>query len=114
MHDFDFDIKLFPQVIRQLISAVNRAVLSAGTTESDGEMAEIAFLIRFDNLSDDHAHMRKKGLDFFLLFQPADDIGIETGLARELHQPTGIWQRPAIENKATAVSRIIHRNSTLE
>ena len=47
MYEFDFHTKFLIQVLCQMLGRINRAMLSPGTAEADGQITESTFHITF-------------------------------------------------------------------
>ena len=96
--------------IRRLEPFVNRlgeedgTVLSARTAERHHQVAEMAFAIVVDTLSDDGFHMVEEDMDGRLGHEVVNDFPVAAGLGLELGLTAWVGQGAAVEDEAAAVA----------
>ena len=98
MGDRDLDVKLAGEVLGKMLGAVDRTVLSTGTSEADLKMGELPLYEAFDMGIDQLVDAVEEGEDLAVVLEEADDRLIE---ARELFVlliASGVVRAAAVEH----------------
>lgn len=114
MDEFDLNVVFLFEVCRQMFSAIDRAMLTSGTTESDLQMVKTTFeeplhMMIYQGV---HGIQERQYLTVFL--QEIYHRLIETRESLVFVVFTGVVGTAAIEDIPAAVSGLIRRDSALE
>ena len=112
LRDFAFDVvqfqmdvgvsRLQPFIYR--LGKEDGAVLSARAAEGYHQVAEMAFEVVVDTLSDDAFHMVEEDMDGRLGYEVVDDLPVAASLGLELGLTAWIGQGTAVEHEAASVA----------
>ena len=87
-----------------MFGAVDGAVLSAGASEGDLKVGEVALQIFLDALADEGFGVVEELVNGGFLLQELDDGAILAGIALVLWIAAGVGQGAAVEDEAAAVA----------
>ena len=110
----NLDVKFLVQVGSEMFGTIDGAVLTAGTTEGDLEIGEIAFNEALHMMIDEGIDGLEEGEDLPILFEKIDDGLIETGHLFILIVFTGVMGGPAVKDITTSVSAFILRDASFK
>lgn len=97
------------EVLGEMLGAIDRTVLTAGTTESDLQMREIAFYKSLHMMVNQLIYSIQEGQYFTVLLQKVYDRLILACQMFVLFVLTGVMGAPAVKNIPASVSGFVHR-----
>lgn len=108
------DIIFLLQVFREVLGAIDRTVLTAGTTESDLQMGEVALDKALHVMVDKGIDRVEEGEYLAVLLEEVDDGLVQAGKGLVLLVLTGVVSTAAVEDIPAAVTGGIFRSSLLK
>ena len=114
MDEFDLNVVFLFEVCRQMFGAIDRAMLTSGTTESDLQMVKTTLEEPLHMMIHQGVHGIQEGQYLTVFLQEIYHRLIETRESLVFVVFTGVVGTAAIEDIPASVSGLIRRDSALE
>lgn len=114
MDEFDLNVVFLFEVCRQMLGAIDRAMLTSGTAESDLQMVKTSLEEPLHMMIHQRVHGIQEGQYLTVFLQEIYHRLIETRESLVFVVFTGVVGTAAIEDIPASVSGLIRRDSALE
>ena len=113
MNQFDAYAVFIVEMVGEMFSTIDGAMLSACTAERDLQMAKITFDKALNMMVYEFIHGVQKSEYLSVLLQKINDGLIQTGKGFVRIVLTGIMGRTAVKDISASVAGIVYRNTAL-
>ena len=113
MNEMNVHIVFVVQVPRKVLRAINRAVLTAGTTESDLQMRETAFQEPLYMMIHQLVNALQERQYFAVLLQKVNNGLVQTRHLLKFLIFARVMGRAAVKNITASVAGLVRRNAAL-
>ena len=114
MNEMNTDVVFLEQVLREMFGTIDRAMLTAGTTESDLQVGKIPFDEPFHMMIDERINRLQEGQYLTVVLQEINDRLIQSRHLLVLLVLAGIMSRAAVEDITAPVTGFIYRKTFLK
>jgi hypothetical protein len=114
MNEMDSNVILLFQMLGEVLGAINRAVLTACTTESDLKMRETAFEETLRVVIHKRVNGLEEGENLTIFLKKVNNRPVEARESLEFIVFAGIMGRSAVKDITSSVSGFVNRNTAFE